>query len=498
MASAKLPSNLVIVAGTYDGVLAGWENDNNDNDNDSHDNDDRNTRSISSRSSNKDGLKMTMATAVHQGSVRGLALASSSSASYPGTLVSCGYDETLRMHEWSKKRASAGEVKTPSGFGTPSVAAFAPPNSTCPSHCVVAFDGEGKIAIYKKRDWAIHHVLAGHDGGVAGMAVHPSGKLCLTGGQRDGKVKLWDLTKGRLAFVNNVVNGKAKPPVVGMVWTKNGAAYGWAHRNHVTVRSVATGKDLLDADVPGRINDLALIETEQGLFVVAACNDGSLPVLQASATPGDTTVRAVLAIEPVDGPVAGAERFKCIEYLEGYNVVTANSNGVISVMNLQGAINMILTGDEQDDEEDENEGSQDDDDDDDDSDGDEEDVELAVDILASVRLGTGARVTCISAWCSPDNNDKRIGNDAGKAHTEAKGEPNERLSSPDTKKAKQTSDRSGANKLSDKKRKPHTVPVEEMDDEALRKARALVKDARQIQKKTTEARKRKRRKNKKQ
>jgi hypothetical protein len=42
----------------------------------------------------------------------------------------------------------------------------------------------------KKNDWAVEHVLAGHAGGIARLAVvHPSGKLALTGGHADGKLK---------------------------------------------------------------------------------------------------------------------------------------------------------------------------------------------------------------------------------------------------------------------------------------------------------------------
>ena len=42
---------------------------------------------------------------------------------------------------------------------------------------------------------------------------------------------------------------------------------------------MATGKALLDVEMPSRVNQVALMSGPEGVFVVAACNDGSLPVL---------------------------------------------------------------------------------------------------------------------------------------------------------------------------------------------------------------------------
>jgi protein MAK11 len=54
---------------------------------------------------------------------------------------------------------------------------------------MLGFSG-GKIVVYKKRDWSIQHVLEGHKGGVASVAVHPTGRIALTGGMIDGTLKL--------------------------------------------------------------------------------------------------------------------------------------------------------------------------------------------------------------------------------------------------------------------------------------------------------------------
>jgi WD40 repeat protein len=445
-------SGLVIAAGTYDGVLGGWEFSDE-------------TKSDSSKNEVRP-LTLSFATAVHEGSVRSLCMAGNVNQNEPGALLSSGYDETLKTHDWSKRQTSSGEVRTPAGFGTPICSAFAPPAGHS-THCVVGFSSEGKICIYKKRDWSVQHVLAGHDGGIGALAVHPTGKVALSGGVTDGKLKLWDLTKGRLSFVDKISpastrGGRARyDPITSVTWSKGGDFYAFSHGSHVTAREVESGKALLDVEMPSRINQLALMSGPEGLFVVAACNDGSLPVLAVEDSEEESR-KAVMAIEPVDSHLAREERFKCIQSVRDYYVVTANSAGVVSLMNLQGAINMMMSESET-----ENENSLPDDDESEDSrSGDEDDMELAVDIVESVRLGTGARITCLAAWCKTKESqiEEAERQEQLIAKVEEKNEP-------------------APVKKSTHKRKLESKADEFMDEDALKKARSLVKKAKKLKSK---------------
>jgi WD40 repeat protein len=387
-------SGLVIAAGTYDGVLAGWEFQNTPKDAGQEE-----AGGASKKRHSKDQpstLALTFATAVHDGSIRSLCIAGNVKEGEPGPLLSSGYDESLKTHDWHKRLTSSGEIRTPPDFGTPVCSAFAPPTSHS-THCIVGFS-EGKICIYRKRDWSVQHVLAGHEGGVGALAVHPTGKLALSGGVTDGKLKLWDLTKGRLAFVNKIEpastrGDKAKyDAVTSVVWSHDGEFYAISHGPRITVREVASGKTLLDVDMPSKVNQLTLMAGPEGLFVAAACNDGSLPVLAVQDNDEESR-RAIMAIEPVESHLAREERFKCIHGVREYMVVTANSAGVVSLMDLSGAIKMItVDNNEEEDDDGSKEGE-------DDGVGEEDDIELAVDIIESVRLGTGARITCLAAWC---------------------------------------------------------------------------------------------------
>lgn len=519
-------SKLFIAVGTYDGALAGWEL--------------KNEESVTSKKEKNDNkLTLTFATACHDGSVRSLCFASPISASnhddsadttstmttpsssniiLPGALLSCGFDELLRTHDWSKRKTGLGEVRTPSDFGTPLCTSFAPPpplpllassstggNST---HALVGFS-QGKIVIYKKRDWSVQHVLAGHDGGVSSLAVHPSGKLALSGGQADGKLKLWDLTKGRLAYATQVVVAPTSsvtkpqaqkrraimPAVHSLVWSPDGTAYGFCHGTHITVRDVDTGKDLLDVDdLPSRVNQIALLSVTEGLFVAAACDDGSLPVLAvqladdaSNDNPEEEAVRrAIMAIEPVDATVAGEERFKCIQVVSDYHVVTANSAGVVSLMSLQGAIQMIMKPEEDDgDDEDADADADDESVERERRDKEDEDEELAVEILDSVQLGQGARITCLAVWAEPNvvPAEEDVENETSlPAVKEAKEDasPNKKDKKKNKKKLlKGAAEHQGA--LGDKRQRPNSNI--DMDSATIKKARELVNQAKELQKK---------------
>lgn len=451
-------SGLVIAAGTYDGVLAGWEFQttlSKTNDNDEFTNDEEHSQPH---------LSLTFATAVHDGSIRSLTIAGSVKEDEPGPLLSCGYDESLKTHDWHKRLTSSGEIRTPSDLGTPVCSAFAPPTSHS-THCLVGFSN-GKLCIYKKRDWSVQHVLAGHEGGVGALAVHFSGKVALSGGVTDGKLKLWDLTKGRLAFVNKIDpasthGGRAKyDAITSVVWSNDGEFYAIAHGPHITVREVASGKTLLDVDMPSRVNQVTLMAGPEGLFVAAACNDGSLPVLAVEDSDEESR-RAIMAIEPVEAHLAREERFKCIQCVRDYMVVTANSAGVVSLMDLRGAVNMITTEAPQDSDK-----QIDNDDEENDSDDDDEDLELAVDIIESVRLGTGARITCLSAWCKS---------------TECQLEtvPEKRHNKEPLKQEKKDLEENHDTG----KRKHDNMGDVSMDADAIKRARSLVEKAKKLKKK---------------
>jgi len=538
---SRLPTRLAITAGTYDGVLAGWDTvayKRDDEKDDEKDDEDKNENTDLLAMLNKTApqdenayLKMNFAMAVHDGSVRTISMSSAhdhghnhknskeektnrpsddskkskSNTCIPGTLLSAGFDDNIAIFSLTKHTQN-GDLKTPSNMGTPTCSGFAPPSDPAPSHALMGLS-TGKIIIYTRKDMTVQHILSGHDDkGVTCLSVHPSGKMALSGG-RDGKICLWDLMRGRLAFVSKIKNPKKgrKATVNDIVWSKDGARFAYCtHEGNITAREMESGQDLLDITMPliGRANQVCFVGGDDGLFLAAACNDGGLPVFAVGSIDDEDedagTRRAIMAIEPLEGvATAGDERFKCIQSVEGgssFLVVTANSGGIISLIDLEGAAQMMLSEEDEvgDGSDDGNKEGSSDEEDSIASDSDEEE-DTAAEILESVRIGTGARITCISVWSS---------NEAVDGDAELEADSDEEI--PEEEEAA-TEKEIEEDVLHTKKRKAEDIDVPEnkkqeeneieLDPEALEKARALVSQTKKRQKKKKDKKKKKEKKN---
>ena len=448
---SELPSALTIVAGTYDGVLIGWNNEKERNE-----------------------LNMAFAMPAHEGSVRSLSIIpqnNQNSHRSSGIMVSGGFDESLKVYNLKTKK-EVGETKTPQDLGTPVCSEFAPPSDG--THMLVGLSS-GRIAMYKRSDWSVVHVLGGHEGGVACVSCHPSGKLALSGGIKDGTMRLWDLTKGRLAFVHKLNlatadrsgSNKPLPRVNSICWSADGTKYAFCFDKRVTARDSISGKDLVDIELPARPNQICFLGDDDDCLA-CACNDGSLPVLGVgeSSEVEKGMIRAVMAIEGVGRVVVGDDRFKCIQRIQSntskYLVATANSGGTVSVIDLIGAVRALAAGDDVDDasidhNDEKSEASSNDE---------SGDMEELAEFISSVRVGTGARITLLSVW-SADDNDIEKENESTESMTNVKLEQD---------KSKNTDN--------DRKRKiDESIETFKLDPETVARARSLVDQAKKIQKK---------------
>ena len=275
-------------------------------------------------------LKLTFAMPAHEGSVRCIDVASSSSPVVapsaataaaapgdvdvvvgPGAILSGGYDESMNVYDL-KGMSQVGELRTPSDLGAPLCCSFAPPSNRVrggtggvggggATHAVVG-TASGKVVIYRRKDWSVQHVLSGHDAGGAGcIAVHPTGRMALSGGRSDGRLILWDLVKGRLAYVHRIpppppkrVGGggtgggnRRRDAINHVVWSDDGSRYAYCHGSRIVARDATTGEDLLDVDMSPcpRVNQVAFVGGPEGMFLAAACDDGGLPVLEVGRLP---------------------------------------------------------------------------------------------------------------------------------------------------------------------------------------------------------------------
>lgn len=69
---------------------------------------------------------------------------------------------------------------------------------SCKSHVLTGTD-QGKISIWRTKDWTNLHSFKGHRKAITGLALHPSSRMLISTG-RDRKLYLWNLVKARPSF----------------------------------------------------------------------------------------------------------------------------------------------------------------------------------------------------------------------------------------------------------------------------------------------------------
>eukprot|EP00730_Choanoeca_flexa_P000716 TRINITY_DN1030_c0_g1_i1.p1 TRINITY_DN1030_c0_g1~~TRINITY_DN1030_c0_g1_i1.p1 ORF type:complete len:504 (+),score=133.12 TRINITY_DN1030_c0_g1_i1:61-1572(+) len=123
---------------------------------------------------------------------------------------------------------------------------------------------DGTIAVWDAQSWDHLKVLRGHKGAVNDIAIHPSGKFCLSVG-RDRSLRIWDTMKGRCAYITK----RPREPTV-VIFLPQGDYYIVGADRQLMAYSVATNELLFTTSMPFRINAVVAISDTH----VAVCGYG--------------------------------------------------------------------------------------------------------------------------------------------------------------------------------------------------------------------------------
>ncbi|KAG7388880.1 p21-activated protein kinase-interacting protein 1-like protein [Phytophthora pseudosyringae] len=158
-----------VVAGTYEGLLYGWE----------------------CPAGERTKMKLTFGYAAHSECIKSVAFMA---AKQGKTLLSGASDEMIKIYN-VEKRVEVGSLMEQHGAIT-SLEFFGQ------SH-VLSGSADNSICIWRTSDWNCLHILGGHKGEINSIAVHPSGKMCFSVA-RDRTLRMWNLVKGRIAFIRRL------------------------------------------------------------------------------------------------------------------------------------------------------------------------------------------------------------------------------------------------------------------------------------------------------
>ncbi|KAK0555678.1 Protein mak11 [Tilletia horrida] len=102
-------------------------------------------------------------------------------------LATGGTDELIKIWDL-KKRVEVGALTGHEG----NITSLAFPSRTF----LISTGSDGRINIFRARDWALLRTLKGHTGAINSAGVHPSGRLALSVG-KDRTIRMWDLMRAK-------------------------------------------------------------------------------------------------------------------------------------------------------------------------------------------------------------------------------------------------------------------------------------------------------------
>ncbi|OQS02852.1 p21-activated protein kinase-interacting protein, partial [Thraustotheca clavata] len=238
----SLPIN-TIVAGTYEGMLYGWE------------------ASMEELLAKKAKLKMVYGYPAHVECIKSIAMMMENDGK---TLLTGSTDEMIKIYN-VKRKVEVGILMQHKGA------------VTCleyygKSH-VLSGSADNTICIWRTSDWNCVHILGGHKGPINSIAVHPSGKLAFSVA-RDKTLRMWNLVKGRSAYIRRLDQEAS------IVFLSNdGNRYGLVMGRDVSLFGAANADLLAVLEHKKKVNTAAFATND---IVLCGLDDGSFYIHKAS------------------------------------------------------------------------------------------------------------------------------------------------------------------------------------------------------------------------
>ncbi|TMW58532.1 hypothetical protein Poli38472_010091 [Pythium oligandrum] len=277
-----------IVAGTYEGLLYGWE------------------LPVTAKKPTK--MKLTFGYSAHAECIKSVSLMTAKEGK---TLISGGNDEMIKIYNVNK-RVEVGTLMEHKGAVT-CLEFFGQ------SH-MLSGSADNSICIWRTSDWNCLHILGGHKAEITSMAVHPSGKLAFSVA-RDRTLRMWNLVKGRIAYIRRLEKEASS-----VVMSQSGSRYALSFGSDVSVFSSANAEVVGMLEHSDKVH-AAVFATDE--YVVCGGEDKCIYVWKATGS----LVAKVTHADIIS-------RIRCMEvvYARGAEelpwIVVASSSGAVQVWDL--------------------------------------------------------------------------------------------------------------------------------------------------------------------
>ncbi|KXS19819.1 WD40 repeat-like protein [Gonapodya prolifera JEL478] len=287
---------------------------------------------------------------VHPSHVSSIKCLASTSTSH--LLASGSVDESIRLYNLRTLRELGSLFHHQ---GTVSRLAFVG------TRYMVSAGEDGKVCVWRSKDWELVKELKGHKGKVLDMAVHPSGRVALTVGE-DKTLRCWNLTNASLALTAKLQRPPSPPTTGGgyvppqqplpdrILFTPDGDHYMllWPTCILVCKTTAAGGADGGDKDVvihPPKLGKFLSVcafpvsgkgGTGTETVLAVGCEDASVALYSLDGTPLHADRWGLTA-------AACTARVKCVAARGAY-LVAATSKGTVVVWDAKEAVKAVRDG----------------------------------------------------------------------------------------------------------------------------------------------------------
>ncbi|KAG0286643.1 p21-activated protein kinase-interacting protein 1-like protein [Linnemannia gamsii] len=133
------------------------------------------------------------------------------------------------------------------------------------SHMLSGSD-DGKICVWRTKDWECLKIMKGHQASVHSIAIHPSGKIALSVSV-DHSVRVWNLLLGKQASMHRLQGEGLK-----VCWNPSGTGYSIMFDQEVGIYDMATAKCIrtVKPAKKTRLNTMIYYKDE---YLIVGCED---------------------------------------------------------------------------------------------------------------------------------------------------------------------------------------------------------------------------------
>jgi len=132
---------------------------------------------------------------------------------------------------------------------------------------------DGKIIIWRTKDWEIFGTLKGHKGRINDLSIHPSGRIAVSVGD-DKSVRLWNLMTAKKAAVLKVKNDWQSGEFVR--WSLSGDYFFVGLLNKILVYKTSSAKIIKEVPFKTTLMHLEIYEIDGVEYAIVGLNNGTL------------------------------------------------------------------------------------------------------------------------------------------------------------------------------------------------------------------------------